>query len=74
MDIFLKENKSLFEEYALRDAKIALEYYCKYMYKFYNLSKVEEIPLTLGDSSVKWYLKFLEDKSIKENIKYRIAY
>lgn len=67
MDILFKENKELFKEYAISDARITLEYYCNYICDYYKLSNVEKIPFTIGYGSVEWYLKYLEEKSIKEN-------
>lgn len=66
MDVFAKQHPARFEEYALNDARIALEYYCKTIANYYKISAVEQTPLTLGDGAVKWYLKYLETKSIRE--------
>lgn len=65
--ILAKENKSLFEEYALQDARITLGYYCYFMNAFYHeITKrlVKEEPITTSDSTAKFFRKWLEEESV----------
>lgn len=62
----LEENKELYEEYALEDAKIALAYYWFVMDRYYNVitnQLVEQELITTSDSTVKYFIKWLENQS-----------
>lgn len=66
MVYLLEEDKELYEEYALEDAKIALAYYCFVMDRYYNVitnQLVEQEPITTSDSTVKYFIKWLENQS-----------
>lgn len=63
-ETLLDINKPLFERYGILDARISLEYYCKYISSFYEISKSKEEPLTAGDLAVKFFIQELEKRSL----------
>lgn len=63
----VQENKPLFEEYALQDARITLGYYAYFMNAYYYTITnrlVAEEPITTSDSTAKFFRKWLEQQSV----------
>jgi len=63
-ETLLDVNKPLFEKYGIVDARISLEYYCKYISSFYEMSKSREEPFTAGDLAVKFFIQESEKNSL----------
>lgn len=65
----LEINPSLYERYALEDARITLRYYCHFMSVYYNVitqKLVTKEPITTSDSTAKYFVSWLENESVKK--------
>ncbi len=63
MDWVLQEHPELFAEYAINDCRVCLEYAVQFCSVFENLTKVTDLPTTIGGSTVKAYICWLSEKS-----------
>ncbi|WNE41955.1 MAG: hypothetical protein AD073_000290 [Mycoplasmataceae bacterium] len=66
-ETLLDVNKPLFEKYGIVDARISLDYYCKYICSFYEISRNKEEPFTSGDLAVKFFIQESEKNSLNLN-------
>ncbi|WNE41372.1 MAG: hypothetical protein AM1032_000112 [Mycoplasmataceae bacterium] len=66
-ETLLEVNKPLFEKYGIVDARISLDYYCKYISSFYEISKSKEEPLTAADLAVKFFVQESEKNNLDLN-------
>ena len=58
MNELMVKKPEIYQEYSINDSRVALEYYCLFINKYYQITKIKQEPNCIEEAIWKWFLKF----------------